>query len=213
MTVTATIPVVLPVLRRLLQAIPLYPNGHKIKPVCAQNSHTVQLKLKAVRKAHTMYSIKHIGDNRGYLCFAPDCGKACLFFCSGCKEAQYCSKGCQDIDWGSTFGHGHHRCGRRYKHLKGGEMRAIVESSRSSPLIRCNWLRGSRPPKGKRDFYCSRSCHKVEVDSLVTTMVSDHPRGCLNNYNWWRVISLCSSYRYGRMVGPFLYSSLVKLLE
>jgi hypothetical protein len=44
-------------------------------------------------------------DARRVRCFAPYCGKSCVFICSGCKEAPYCSKGCQNRDWGSTFGH------------------------------------------------------------------------------------------------------------
>ena len=139
-------------------------------------------------------------------CFAPNCGKSCLFFCSGCKEAQYCSKGCQNRDWGLTFGYGHQgRCGQRYKYLKGGDFSAILESSRPPPLIRCNWLKGSRSfanicwklgcgragkfsctgwsckLTGRQYFYCSSSCHKAEVDSWVAAMVADRPRGCLRN--------------------------------
>ena len=88
---------------------------------------------------------------------------------------------------------------------RGGEFRAIVESSRPPPLIRCNWLRGSRSfaniccnqgcgraekfscngwscnLKGRQFFYCSSRCHKAEVDRLVAAMVADRPRGCLKN--------------------------------
>ena len=145
-------------------------------------------------------------DARRARCFAPNCGKSCVFICSGCKEASYCSKGCQNRDWGSTFGHCHQgECGRRYKYNKGGEFRAIVKSSRPPPLIRCNWLRGSRSfanicwnqgcgragkfscngwscnLKGRQFFYCSSRCHKAEVDRLVAAIVADRPRGYLKN--------------------------------
>ena len=67
------------------------------------------------------------------------CGNSTLFFCSGCKVAQFCSKGCQNREWKSTFGYGHQvDRGRRYKHLKGAEFRAIMEACRLPPLIHCD---------------------------------------------------------------------------
>ena len=146
-----------------------------------------------------------VTDAPRLLCAGPDCGNPTLFFCSGCKVTQFCSKLCQIREWKYSKYYSDHGidCGRKFKHLKGAEYRDIMEASRPPPLIHCEWLRGPEPfanicwyqgcgragrfscnacnLEERQVFYCSSSCHKAEVDSWVAAMVADRPRGCLRN--------------------------------